>query len=610
MSQRIRAALYARVSSDSQAKAHTIGSQMAALLEQAKADGCPILEADQFIDDGYSGSTLLRPGLERLRDQAAAGNLDRVYVLAPDRLARKAACQAVLLEEFARLLVEIRFLNQPERKTPEDSFFLDIQGLFAEFERLKIQERSRRGKLHRAREGSVSVFSSAPYGYRYVTKAAGNGTARWEICPEQASVVRQIFEWVGAERLTLGEVARRLAASGIASPKGAPIWNRSSLADTLANPAYTGHAGFGRTRIGPARSRLRPVRGHPEQPRQCGGVYQVPGEEWIPVDVPALVSQDLFDTVREQVRESQLRARARKDQTGHLLQGLLVCGTCGRGCARKVHRSGKERAITHAYFRCLGSYQYHDGSHFLPTLQCPNPSVPAQPVEQAVWDQVKALMNHPGRLEQEYHRRLQGMQHQGEQELAPLRRQTIRIGNSISRLIDSYAEGLLEKEEFEPRIKALRQQLAEVEARQKLVREGSAIQDQIRFLVGQFQTFAEQMRGGLESMDFEARRNLVRTLVKRVEIGPGSIHIVLRVNSKPPPPDAHSDFLYHCPGRGRQARAPERSIPQPPAGTAWTRRKVQTATDRVDLSGPGRPNRRVPTGRPGGPLRRTGRRRR
>jgi len=97
MSQRIRAALYARVSSDSQAKAHTIGSQMAALLEQAKADGCPILEADQFIDDGYSGSTLLRPGLERLRDQAAAGNLDRVYVLAPDRLARKAACQAVLL---------------------------------------------------------------------------------------------------------------------------------------------------------------------------------------------------------------------------------------------------------------------------------------------------------------------------------------------------------------------------------------------------------------------------------------------------------------------------------------------------------------------------------
>ena len=550
MNQRLQSALYARVSSESQAKAHTIVSQVAALQERAQADGCPILEPNQFIDDGYSGATLLRPALERLRDQAAAGNLDRIYILTPDRLARKASHQAVLLDEMARLQVEIRFLNQPERTTPEDSLLLDIQGVVAEYERMKILERARRGKLHRARNGAVSVFSRAPYGYRYVPKAAGAGVARWEIWPERASIVRMMFEWVGSERASLWEVTRRLIAMGIPSPKGAAIWSRSTVFSLLRNPAYIGQAAFGRTRMGPARPRLRPIRGHPEQPHQGGSVYQVPEEEWVSVEVPALVSPELFAAVQEQFWENRQRVRAQKQRQGHLLQGLLVCGECGRSCARNVHHyPEKGKVSTHAYFRCLGRYPDHYGNPGPETFKCSSHPVWAQAVEDAVWNEVKALLNHPKRLELEYQRRLKGMQKQGDQELAPLRKEEIRIQNGISRLIDSYADGLVEKTEFEPRVKRLRQRLADVEAKERLLREESVIQEQISFLVGQFHTFADQVRKGLEQLDFEARQKLVRTLIKRVEIGSQDIHIVLRVNAKPPPPDAHADFLYHCPGR-------------------------------------------------------------
>jgi site-specific DNA recombinase len=117
-----------------------------------------------FIDDGFSGATLIRPGLDALRDRAMGGALDHSLVLAPDRLARNHAHQLVLIEEFQRLGVDIVFVNRPIAHTPEDQRLLQMQGVIAEFEREKIMERRRRGKLHKAKQGQVNVLSGAPYG--------------------------------------------------------------------------------------------------------------------------------------------------------------------------------------------------------------------------------------------------------------------------------------------------------------------------------------------------------------------------------------------------------------------------------------------------------------
>ena len=159
-----RVALYARVSSEQQAQAGTIDSQIEAILQRARADGAGIEPEMRFIDEGHSGATLIRPALERLRDLAAAGGVDRLYVLCPDRLARSYAYQVLLVDELQRCGVEVGFVNRDLGKTPEDQLLLQVQGMVAEYERAKIIERSRRGKLHAARRGSVSVLSGAPYG--------------------------------------------------------------------------------------------------------------------------------------------------------------------------------------------------------------------------------------------------------------------------------------------------------------------------------------------------------------------------------------------------------------------------------------------------------------
>ncbi len=205
----LRVGLYGRVSGDKQAKEDTIASQIEAILKRIADDA---LECDpnlRFVDDGWSGSILVRPDLERLRDQAAAGAIDRLYVLDPDRFSRKYAYQVLLLEELARCGVEVVFLRNPPGRGPEEALLVQVQGIIAEYERAKIMERCRRGKQHAARCGSVNVLSGAPYGYRYISKHEGGGQARYQVIAEEARVVQKIFEWVGQERSSIGEFADR-----------------------------------------------------------------------------------------------------------------------------------------------------------------------------------------------------------------------------------------------------------------------------------------------------------------------------------------------------------------------------------------------------------------
>src|SRR5271166_3719799 len=140
----LRVGNYARVSGDKQAKDGTIASQGL----ECEPELC-------FVDDGYSGDILVRPGLERLRDQAAAGVIDRLYILDPDRISRKYAYQVLILEELTRCGVEVVFLRNPPGRGPEENLLLQVQGMIAEYERAKIMERCRRGKQYAARHGSV-----------------------------------------------------------------------------------------------------------------------------------------------------------------------------------------------------------------------------------------------------------------------------------------------------------------------------------------------------------------------------------------------------------------------------------------------------------------------
>src|SRR5881397_496720 len=521
-------AMYARVSSDQPAEAQTIASQVAALRERVAAEGFALPEAMQLLDEGYSGATVIRPALERLRDVIAGGVVDRVYVHSPDRLARKYAYQVLLVDEFRHAGVEVIFLNRALGQSPEDDLLLQVQGMIAEYERAKIIERHRRGKRHAAHVGAVNVLSGAPYGYRYVPKYEGGGQARYEILPEEARVVRQVFAWVGHDRLTIGEVCRRLTQAGEVTRTGKTVWDRSVVWGILKNPAYQGTAAFGKTRQEPLRPRLRAQRNRPVQPRRAVSTTDVPPEDWITIPVPALVEPAVFAAVQEQLQENKRHARQSRRGALYLLQGLLQCHHCGYAFYGKrlspSARKGKPRA--YAYSRCLGT----DASRFGGERLCHNTQVRTDLVDLAVWQEVCTLLAHPERLAEEYRRRLQPATRAPRTPLATIEEQLGKLRQGVGRVIDSYADGLIDKGEFEPRILRLRQRMARLEEQRQQLAEEATLQTELQLIIGRLEDFAAKVHGGLEEADWASKRDLIRTLVKRVEVARDQVNIVFRVD--------------------------------------------------------------------------------
>jgi len=206
----IRAAIYGRVSSNLQEKEQTIRSQLEGLRKYVLELGSVI--AGEYIDDGYSGATLDRPGLDRLRDALRIAEMDVVVFHSPDRLARKAVYQGLVLEEIEKAGVRVEFLNYPVDDSPESRMLLGMQGFFAEYERAKIMERTRRGKLHRAREGAL-VGGHAPFGYRWIKRGEAS-RARLEAIDYQAGVIRRMYRLLVDEQLSIPAIARRLTHRG------------------------------------------------------------------------------------------------------------------------------------------------------------------------------------------------------------------------------------------------------------------------------------------------------------------------------------------------------------------------------------------------------------
>ena len=545
----MRAAIYARVSSERQAREDTIDSQVQALRVRVREDELVFDEELCFIDDGYSGSTLVRPALERLRDQAAAGAIDRLYVHSPDRLARRYAYQALLVDELQHCGVELVFLNRPLGKGPEDDLLLQVQGIVAEYERAKILERSRRGKLHAARRGRVSVLAQAPYGYRYITKELAGGDARFDVCLAESQIVQNIFRWVASERLSISQVARRLASQGILSPRGRTSWDRSTVWGILRNPAYKGSAGYGKRRIGPRLPKPRAQRNGSEQPRRPVSYCRTSPDQWTSIPVPAIIEEALFEVVQEQLRENKQRHRLEKRCALYLLQGLVVCQCCGCAmCGRRY--DGK------LYYRCVGNVVHRMSNQRV----CHSQSLRGEKLEAAIWADVSALLAEPHRIEEEYKRRLNiGNEAKDAPCQRKLQMQMSRVQRQISKLIDAYSDGLIEKREFEPRIRDARAHLEKLQVETHTQEQLQAQLLEMRQVIGQLEAFAEQVRGKLGTADWTVQRQLISTLVKRVEIGDEEVRVVYRVDCGPfelAPSGGHG---LDCWRRRGPTRAPERA---------------------------------------------------
>ncbi len=538
----VRAALYARVSSDKQAQAQTIASQVEALQERMRQEDLILDPELQFIDDGYSGATLVRPALERLRDMAAMGVIDRLYVHSPDRLARKYAYQVLLLEEWRHCGVEVVFLNRSISDNPEEQLLLQVQGMMAEYERAKITERYRRGKLHAARHGSVNVLGGAPYGYRYLSARVTEGHAAYEIVLEQARAVRQIFAWVGQDRLSMQEVCRRLQKQGIPTATGKSWWDRTTVWGILKNPAYKGMAAYGKTRYGPMRPRLRPQRGDPAQPRRAHSVYDVPVDEQVPIPVPAIVEPELFDAVQEQLKDNRRRQRERRRGVRYLLAGLLVCDTCGHAYYGKPVslKAAKGKRRSYAYYRCIGSDAYRFGGQRL----CWNKQVRTDLLEEALWQDVCSLLQEPQRIAREHERRM--AKPVQDDSLESLKALTQKVKRGMGRLIDAYQDGLIDRAQFEPRLAQAQERLQTLNDQITTLAAEQSRQQDLQLVISQVETFAKMLEGSLEQADWSTKRQVIKTLVKQIEIGSEGVKVVYRIDSLPFVQAPERGVLQHC----------------------------------------------------------------
>lgn len=239
------AGLYARVSTGRQENEATIESQLDEIRAKIQADGNILPPENIYIDDGWTGEMLQRPSLDGMRDAAQEGKFQILYIYDRGRLSRIYAYQEIIIEELIDKGIEFVTLHDVQATTPEEKVLQAMQGVFHQYERVKIAERMRRGKLYKARNG-VLINGHSIYGYDYIRKneVITNGIkqvnpARYEINDEQARVVRMIFGWVGSERVSLREVRRRLYDKGIAPRKQkSDFWTQGPIIRLLQNEAY------------------------------------------------------------------------------------------------------------------------------------------------------------------------------------------------------------------------------------------------------------------------------------------------------------------------------------------------------------------------------------
>jgi site-specific DNA recombinase len=562
------AAIYARVSSERQREEGTVQSQLAGLRELAGERGLLVAEELVFCDQGFSGATLVRPALERLRDRAAEGCFEVLLCHTPDRLARRYAYQVLLLEEFARAGVEVIFARGGERSgTPEDELLRQFQGMIAEYERAQIRERTRRGKLHRARTGHQAVMAGAPYGYRFVRKTELT-EGYWEIVDHEAELVREVFRRYTEEDCSIADLARWLTEQGIPTRKGKRVWDRSTVWGMLRNPAYRGQAAYGKTKVQDRHgkpTRTTRARGERRGPRQVR--VDAPTDQWLFIPVPPLVSDEAFALAQERLQRNAQFAKRNTRSPGPL-QGLVVCRECGYSCYRTSVRTTKRKIV---YYRCIGqdNWRHIDGR------VCNSRPIRADELEPLVWNEVRQLLEDPTLVRAEIDRRLTALRSEYP---AARRRETIerdltRATAAVERLIEAYQEQLISLDELRARTPALRKRQSTLQAQLDTLTNELHNAETYLKLADTLEGFLTRLSDGLDQLSVEDQQRILRLVVREVLVGGDEDTITLRHSI--PTPNGGPNGSYPLRGSSRLAVARQRLSERARSGVGGSTRRAR-----------------------------------
>jgi site-specific DNA recombinase len=507
----IKVGLYARVSSEKQAQEKTIESQVATILEHAASHEVSIDPDLYFIDNGVSGASLERPGLDRLRDKSLSNEVTNVYVLSPDRLSRKSAHQILLIEEMKRLGVTFTFVNRHIGDTPEDQMLLQMQGIIAEYEREKILERSRRGKLFAAKKGRVNVLGGAPYGY-YYKKSSDTHDALYVVHPEESKVVKELFQLYCQNDFSLGEVAKLFTKKAYITRTGKTTWDRSVIWGMLRNPAYKGLAAFRKTkRVRRIRKTKLAIESKKPLRDELSSSRDRPREEWIDIVVPALVQEKIFELAQCKLKLNSKFASRNNIKNEYLLTGLMRCVYCGYSVYGKPASDSKGKR---RYYRCMGQDRHRRPAGRV----CQSRPVRVEAIDDLVWESVKCLLTEPETIVAEYERRLDTTSDSLTSVIEEKRVDIKRHTNERSRIIDLFQSGLVTKTEIEAKLKSLAAKLDQLEAEIKYLDQQQFEKHKLLTVIKNLDDFSASVRENLESFTFAEKKKMVRLLVQGIQI--------------------------------------------------------------------------------------------
>ncbi len=515
----MRVAIYARVSTERQEREQTIESQLNLLRIWADAQGYTLSAEHVYIDEGYSGARLDRPGLDRLRDAASEGAFQCVAVLTPDRLARKYAYQVLLLEELTRAGCQVVFVQHPLSEDPNDQLLLQIQGAVAEYERALLGERFRRGKLQKARSGQV-VAGKAPYGYRYVHKQDGV-PGHLVIEETEAELVRMLYGWLIDEQMTIRQILKRLNFGSWYPRSGKHPWSPSVVHHILADRIYTGTAYANRYRYVPAK-KPRATRGPRTGENGCRQLK--PRAEWIPIPVPAIIDEVSYERAQAQlVRNAQLSYR-HNTKYNYLLRCLLTCSTCQLamfGVTYKATATQPERT----YYKCHG----HDCILSARDHACPRRSVPAEALENAVWSHIRQLLENPAQLLaqfEEFAHLADASTEQEQRQNRLLQAALDRLQRQESRLVDAYQAEVISLDELSRRRQELalrRQGLLDQQRQQAQLHQQ---QHRAQEVLESLTSFCAHVQNRLDHLTFAEKQALLQLLIERIIVGEDTLEIL------------------------------------------------------------------------------------
>jgi site-specific DNA recombinase len=511
----MRTAGYVRVSTRRQSQAQTIDQQLARLQAHLAAQGEALQSKQIFRDDGDSGATLNRPGLDRLRDAVRGAEVDRVLITTPDRLARNYVHQMVLLEELERAGCAVEFLERPMSQAPHAQLVLQIRSAVAEYERTLIAERMRRGRQMKLRAGVLLPWTTTPYGYR-VDPERPRDPAGGHIDPAEGAIVRELFMRHLEAHETLRGLVKDVPGLGLPSPRGRARWSAASVRGILTTPAYAGQVYSGRKRMRPAHQRRSAT--HPIGTLAQGRAPVAPEAWQLVATIPAMVSPEHFAQVRAKLALNQRQASRQNKTHASLLRALVSCGVCQACCIARTTNGG----LRYYVCRTKAVPRYAQ-----PGPPCRSRHIPAQQLEDLVWHDLCALMRHPEQIAHALERAHGG--HWLPQELRArreaLRKGRVTLETQIDRLTQAYLAEIIPLAEYQRRRRTLEEKIQALETQITQLEAQADRQAEWAGLLISTEAFCRRVQAGLHNATFQQRRQLIELLIDRVVVTDDEVEI-------------------------------------------------------------------------------------